>query len=196
MKKVIAALLAVTMFAAMPAMAVAVGSVSGETKTFESGSVADFSSVSGTNGDVIKSDLIVTSTTTAASTLTEKLPTGANTVYFTATAGSVTENFGTLTLSFYVGTEHAGKSSTVHHLMTNGGYETFNVTISASGMATVTVSNLSEFAIVISDTVVSGGSTTSPKTGALDMTGVALATGAAAVAAAGVFVLLRRRSHN
>ena len=100
----------------------------------------------------------------------------------------VLDNFGSLKLSFYAGTEYAGKLATVYQL--HGTDEVIpykNLTIDANGMVTITVTKLSAFAVALQQT-----EDTEPKTGE-NFPAAALLTLMLASAAVGTVLVVKRR---
>lgn len=69
--------------------------------------------------------------------------------------GTVTDNFGNLTLSLYTGTEHKGKKAVVYQLHGEDEVITYkDLIIDSNGMVTITVSKLSTFAVALQDSTV------------------------------------------
>lgn len=107
--------------------------------------------------------------------------------------------YGPYTLTFNVGTEYNGATATVfiehQGRDANLGTETKTATVS-NGNVTISTDGLSLVTIAVDSSTVTGATTdasaTSPQTG-VDMTGIAVATVACAIAAVGVGVVLRKK---
>lgn len=107
--------------------------------------------------------------------------------------------YGPYTLTFNVGTEYNGATATVfiehQGRDANLGTETKTATVS-NGNVTISTDGLSLVTIAVDSSTVTGAATdasaTSPQTG-VDMTGIAVATAACAIAAVGVGVVLRKK---
>ena len=71
--------------------------------------------------------------------------------------GTVTDRFGSLTLSFYAGKEHAGKKAVVCQLHGSDEVLTYkDLTIDDEGMVTISVSKLSSFAVALQNNAGAG----------------------------------------
>lgn len=107
--------------------------------------------------------------------------------------------YGPYTLTFNVGTEYNGATATVfiehQGRDANLGTETKTATVS-NGSVTISTDGLSLVTIAVDSSTVTGATTdasaTSPQTG-VDMTGIAVATAACAIAAVGVGMVLRKK---
>ena len=107
--------------------------------------------------------------------------------------------YGPYTLTFNVGTEYNGATATVfiehQGRDANLGTETKTATVS-NGNVTISTDGLSLVTIAVDSSTVTGATTdasaTSPQTG-VDMTGIAVATAACAIAAVGVGMVLRKK---
>lgn len=112
--------------------------------------------------------------------------------------------FTSLDLTFNTPSAYAGAKATIYADYGNGKYEVHPVTLSADGVASITVTEIpSTFTIVVTadDAAAAGGladtgkdtSSTSPQTG-VDFTGIAVAGTVMAVAACGVACALRKKT--
>lgn len=123
--------------------------------------------------------------------------------YFT---NGIHENFGTLHITFEVGSQYNGMIATVYHYHYDGTLTTSTHTV-RNGAIVVDVTDLSTFAISIDETSGAGTKTattdtssTSPKTGAVDSAGtvdstvVVMGTIAMALGAGATFVALRKKA--
>lgn len=109
-------------------------------------------------------------------------------------ADGTTSNFGSLTLTFTVGTQYAGQTATILIQHQDGTTETQTAVVSSNGTISLTVTQLSKFTVSFGGNTVATSSTsaTSPKTG-VDVTTVAFATLGAAIVAGGIVVALRKQ---
>ncbi len=101
---------------------------------------------------------------------------------------------GTITITFPVGSQYNGTYATIYHEHADGSITSESRVVS-NGVVSITVTDLSQFAVVVdsSATVSSNTSSTSPQTGVDGMMGIVLATGAVAIAAGVVALVLRKR---
>ena len=100
-------------------------------------------------------------------------------------------------LTFTVDKKYAGCTGRVHVVHADGSAEDMPITIGSDGTATIKITKLSTFTLVVDPTTASATankSATSPVTG-LDVAGVAGVTAVAAIAAGCVFVALRKKTN-
>ena len=112
-------------------------------------------------------------------------------------------DFTSLDLTFNTPSAYAGPKPTIYAYYDSGKYETHPVTLSADGVASITVTQTGIFTLVVTaeDAAAAGGladtgkdtSSTSPQTG-VDFTGIAVAGTVMAVAACGVACALRKKT--
>ena len=106
----------------------------------------------------------------------------------------VTDNFGTLTLTFQVDPQYNGRSAVVYQL--HDGSLIAHTGVVSGGTISITITQLSEFAVVVdANAATTNTGATSPKTGS-DVNGIVLAMSFAAIAACGVFFVLRERKQH
>lgn len=196
MKKLVTAIAAAAMMFALPgvAMAAQFNSPSGTTVTDQASGVALH--VSGpVSGDGF---IIVEPTEAKAANVPEGVTPIAS---FEVTKEGAIEINGQLSFVFSVGTQYAGATATIyieHGSDGNGATETQTATVAADGTITIAVDELSVFSVVIDEsTIPAGGTTTdtsatSPQTNAT-VAPVAMVTTVAVLGAGAAAVALRKK---
>lgn len=180
-KRIVAIACAAALMLAMPTLAWAAPSPSGNTVTGSNGVVAQVTAGSGTIDEV-----------KAVDTKASNVPAGTDIVASFEVTGDATD----VTLTFNVGAKYAGYAYTVYIQHTDGTTETATGTVAADGAITVKAAKLSVFSIAIgdkvADTAAANKGAKSPQTG-VDFGMVAGATAATAIAAGVVFIALRKK---
>ena len=186
-KRIVAIACAAAMMLALPTLAWAAPSPSGQTVTGNNGVSFTVKAESGTVTDVAS---------TSAQASNVQLSADEKVLASFQVDGDATN----VTLTFGVGSEYAGASVKIFVQHNDGTTEVLTGTVAADGTVTVTVGKLSIFTIAVDATTVTGGtdakvmdtSSKSPQTG-VDLGTVAGATVVTAIAAGAVFVALRKK---
>ena len=178
-KRIVAIACAAAMMLAMPTLAWAAPSPSGNTVTDNNGVSA---SASATEGTIESVEVSSTPAKNAQGNVIASF--------------EVKGDAKNVTLTFNVGKEYAGYAYTVYIQHNSGDTDSQSGTVAADGTITIKVDSLSIFSIAIGDKVADSATANtgakSPQTG-VDFGMVAGATAVAAVAAGVVFVALRKK---
>lgn len=193
MKKLVTAIAAAAMMFALPgvAMAATFNSPTGTTVIDQASGVALHVS-----GPVFGDGSIVVEPTEAKAV---NVPEGVDPIAsFEVTKEGAIEINGQLSFVFTVGTQYAGATATIYIQHESGATETQTATVAADGTITIAVDELSVYSVVIDEsTIPAGGTTTdtsatSPQTNAT-VAPVAMVTTIAVLGAGAAAVALRKK---
>lgn len=193
MKKLVTAIAAAAMMFALPgvAMAATFNSPTGTTVIDQASGVALHVS-----GPVSGDGYIKVEPTTK---IADNVPEGVTPIAsFEVTKEGLIEINGQLSFVFSVGTQYAGATATIYIQHESGATETQTATVAADGTITIAVDELSVYSVVIDEsTIPAGGTTTdtsatSPQTNAT-VAPVAMVTTVAVLGAGAAAVALRKK---
>ena len=196
MKKLVTAIAAAAMMFALPGVAMA--AESSQFKSPAGTTVTDTTSgvALSVSGDITGDGFIhVEVTDKVASNVPEGVTPIAS---FEVTKDDGVEIDGQLSFVFSVGTQYAGATATIYIQHESGATETQTATVAADGTITIAVDELSVFSVVIDEsTIPAGGTTTdtsatSPQTNAT-VAPVAMVTAVAVLGAGAAAVALRKK---